>query len=237
MLQVIPVIDLLHGQVVHAKRGDRANYLPVRSALCEGSDPLTVTGALLELHPFKTMYVADLGAIQGLGGHRPALHAIRARFPGLELWVDAGLSSARELLQWSDEGLGTPILGAESIASDAELSEISARLRRDSWILSMDFRGDAFMGPPGLMEQPALWPTKVLAMNLARVGSGSGPDVELIGRLRRLAPGSAVYAAGGVRGPEDLGLAEQAGAAGALVATALHDGRLGRAALSGTPKP
>jgi phosphoribosylformimino-5-aminoimidazole carboxamide ribotide isomerase len=231
MPQVIPVIDLLHGQVVHAKRGDRAQYLPVRSALCEGSDPLVVTGALLDLHPFQIMYVADLDAIQGFGDHHDTLEALRARFPGLQLWVDAGLSCARDLLRWSQEGLGTPILGAESLAGIPELAEISTGMQRDSWILSMDFRGDAFMGPPGLMEQAALWPAKVLAMNLARVGSASGPDVELIGRLRGLAPASSVYAAGGVRGPEDLKLAEQAGAAGALVATALHDGRLGRADL------
>ncbi len=227
-MQVIPVIDLLHGQVVHARRGDRANYQPMHSVLCDGSDPLVIVAALLNLHPFGTLYVADLDAIQGLGSHRQTLGVIRARYPALELWVDAGLNSVHQLLGWQREGLGTPILGAESLASEAAMPEISARIHTQSWILSLDFRGGAFMGPPGLMEQPSLWPSRVLAMNLARVGSASGPDVDLIARLHGLAPNGSVYAAGGVRGPQDLVLAEQAGAAGALVATALHDGRIGR---------
>ncbi len=212
---------------MHAKRGDRANYQPIESALCEGSEPLAIVAALLSLHPFETMYIADLDAIQGFGDHRRILEVIRARYPELQLWVDAGLSSAHHLLQWHREGLATPILGSESLTDDPATTELSSDLHTGSWILSLDFRGGTFMGPPGLMEQPSLWPSRVLAMNLARVGSSAGPDVALIRRLRGLAPHVAVYAAGGVRGPDDLALAERAGVAGVLVATALHDGRIG----------
>jgi phosphoribosylformimino-5-aminoimidazole carboxamide ribotide isomerase len=68
-------------------------------------------------------------------------------------------------------------------------------------------------------------------MNLARVGSALGPDLELIAALRRLAPRSRWYAAGGVRNGLDLRRCREAGAAGVLVASALHDGRISRADL------
>ena len=42
---LIPVIDLMHGQVVRAVRGDRHAYRPIVSALCDGSDPVTVARA------------------------------------------------------------------------------------------------------------------------------------------------------------------------------------------------
>jgi phosphoribosylformimino-5-aminoimidazole carboxamide ribotide isomerase len=74
-------------------------------------------------------------------------------------------------------------------------------------------------------------------MNLRRVGSDAGPDFALIATLAAKAPGREVYAAGGVRSVEDLHRVASTGAAGALIATALHDGRLGPAELSQFMRP
>jgi phosphoribosylformimino-5-aminoimidazole carboxamide ribotide isomerase len=68
-------------------------------------------------------------------------------------------------------------------------------------------------------------------MTLARVGSGAGPDLERLAALRKAGGDRAIYAAGGVRDAADLAALDRAGIAGALVATALHDGRIGRAEL------
>ena len=68
-------------------------------------------------------------------------------------------------------------------------------------------------------------------MTLARVGSGAGPDLARFAAIRSVAGGRELYAAGGVRDAADLSALKRAGAAGALIATALHDGRLGRADL------
>jgi phosphoribosylformimino-5-aminoimidazole carboxamide ribotide isomerase len=67
----------------------------------------------------------------------------------------------------------------------------------------------------------------VIVIDLARVGMGTGLDLALIGRVRDAVPGVTVLAGGGVRGPDDLAQLADAGCDGALVATALHDGRLG----------
>ena len=100
-------------------------------------------------------------------------------------------------------------------------------------MLSLDFIAEEFKGPQALLADPArYWPERVLAMNLRRVGSDAGPDLALIESLAAKAPVREVYAAGGVRSVEDLERAAAAGAVGALIATALHNGRLGPAALS-----
>jgi phosphoribosylformimino-5-aminoimidazole carboxamide ribotide isomerase len=66
-------------------------------------------------------------------------------------------------------------------------------------------------------------------LTLARVSSGAGPDVDRLAAVRAIASGRRIYAAGGVRDGADLTALAGAGIAGALVATALHDGRLRRA--------
>jgi phosphoribosylformimino-5-aminoimidazole carboxamide ribonucleotide (ProFAR) isomerase len=69
----------------------------------------------------------------------------------------------------------------------------------------------------------------VIVLDLARVGMGTGPDVELIGRIRDAVPGLAVLAGGGVRDLADIARLADAGCDGVLLATAVQNGRLGPA--------
>ena len=60
---------------------------------------------------------------------------------------------------------------------------------------------------------------------------GSARILTRLAAIRSIAGGREIYAAGGVRDAADLCALKAAGAAGALIATALHDGRVGRADL------
>jgi phosphoribosylformimino-5-aminoimidazole carboxamide ribotide isomerase len=64
-------------------------------------------------------------------------------------------------------------------------------------------------------------------MTLDRVGSAGGPDLETFERLRAMAPDHTWIGAGGIRDAADLEAGAAAGAAGWLVASALHDGHIG----------
>ncbi len=64
---------------------------------------------------------------------------------------------------------------------------------------------------------------ELLVIDLARVGSRAGPPLEAVATLSAALPGVDVYAGGGVRDDRDLEALARAGAAGALVATALHE--------------
>lgn len=237
-LNLIPVVDLLKGQVVHAREGRRADYRPVQSRLCEGANAETVVDALLRLQAFRSLYIADLDAIQGLGSNLLTLERIRRRFPHLDLWVDSGIADERGLDAWLHDNIGRAVIGSETL-HDAEFLSLARKRCGDlSPVLSLDFIAEDFKGPPALIADPArYWPDRVLAMNLRRVGSNAGPDLALITTLAAKAPGREVYAAGGVRSVEDLERVAAAGAAGALIATALHDGRLGPAELSRFMRP
>ena len=74
---------------------------------------------------------------------------------------------------------------------------------------------------------------EAIVLDLARVGSGAGPDVALVRELSARFPELELLAGGGVRDAADLRALAEAGAAGALVATAVHSGALGRDALRG----
>jgi len=232
-LHLIPVIDLLDGQVVHAREGRRAEYAPIRSGLCKGAEPETIMAALLDLHPFRTFYFADLDAIQRQGSNRKIIGRLHARFPATSIWADTGIAHAAALTDWVGANLGRSVIGSESLAD----GQFMARAKRHPVVLSLDFVGETFKGPVELLQDPGLWPADVLAMNLTRVGSDAGPDLKLISMLASKQPASRVYAAGGVRCVEDLQKVKAAGAAGALLATALHDGRIGTAELSAFQAP
>jgi phosphoribosylformimino-5-aminoimidazole carboxamide ribotide isomerase len=232
-LSLIPVIDLKGGMVVHAREGRRDEYRPVRSKLTPGAEPKTIARALLDLHPFKTLYIADIDAIQQRGNNRTAIQAIRRQWPDLELWVDSGIANDAALTRWLAVDLGHPVIGSESLLDADFLLKVRARVEEVSAVLSIDYLGDEFKGPQALLDNPELyWPGRVLAMNLHRVGSDQGPDLNLIVDLAKRVPGCKVYAAGGVRSVEDLQQVAKAGASGALLASALHDGRIGSSHLA-----
>lgn len=222
-MEVVPVIDLKNGVVVHARGGARDTYQPIRTPLSPTSTPEDVVVGLLRLHPFRHLYIADLDAIERRGNHDQTCADLAARFPSLELWVDNGVGDPRTAGAWLERNLDCLVVGSES---QADLQLLQALHHHDRLILSLDFRGDSFQGAADIATTPALWPARLIAMTLTRVGAGQGPDLERLAAIRRLAPDRALFAAGGVRGPDDLRNLAHAGAAGVLVATALHAGTL-----------
>ncbi|MFH1554398.1 MAG: HisA/HisF-related TIM barrel protein [Pseudomonadota bacterium] len=228
-MQVIPVIDLKGGRVVHARQGARHLYAPIVSPLAAGSAPRAIVAALLALAPFTTLYVADLDAIAGEGDNAPAIRDLRAAFPALALWVDAGENSAAALAARHAADAGIPVVGSETLADARALAGMAGL----DFVLSLDHDAQGPRGPQEVHATPALWPRRVIAMTLAKVGSGAGPDLERLADIRArheavAAPGGAIalFAAGGVRHVGDLDTLAAMGVEGALVATALHDGRL-----------
>ena len=222
-MQVIPVIDLRSGVVVHARKGDRGSYEPLRSPLSPTSDPVDVVRGLLSAYPFPTLYVADLDAIQSHGDNFRTLRRIRDEFPALQMWVDNGAADASALHAFIEADLGTLVIGSESQGDGKLIAQ-----HRDSMriVLSLDFRGDAFQGPQEILTEPALWPHRIIVMTLARVGSDAGPDLARLAAVRSIAGEREIYAAGGVRDASDLSVLKAAGAFGALVSTALHERRI-----------
>jgi HisA/HisF family protein len=226
---IIPVIDLKGGVAVRARAGERASYAPLVTPLSPSPEPDAVARGLLGAVPARTLYVADLDAIEGRGADDAALSRIARACPGVELWVDAGFADEPSARDFLAKGIGRPVLGSES-QRHAE----PVRALGNEAVLSLDFRGEDFVGPRSLLDDPNLWPHAVIVMTLARVGTGAGPDFSRLAAIAARAGNRRVYAAGGLRGPEDLGALAERGAAGVLVASAIYDGRLTREHLIGS---
>jgi len=226
-MDIVPVIDLRGGRVVHAKRGERASYAPLRSGLLEGSEPLAVLAALLAAvaragRSAPAAYVADLDALLGGEPQWSLLEALRHASP-VPLWLDAGFDSLAAAVAAGQRGF-VPVVGSESLRTLAGLPGNGPGAR--DWVLSLDRDADGPRDRAGVLRQPQLWPESVIAMDLTRVGSEQGGVGHWLESCMRLADGHRWVAAGGVRGQGDLQALQAAGARAALVATALHAGAL-----------
>ena len=249
-MRVIPVIDLMNGVVVRGVAGRRQEYRPIRSKLVADSQPRAAARVFAEHFGFDTAYVADLDAIQFRGDAPPYFTACYERIAacGLALWLDAGVgtAAAAQHLLAAVEPLAMDVqfvIGLESLVSHLELAQIVAVLGRQRTMFCIDLEEG------NLRTQIGRWAgadaveigflamahglSRLIVLDLADVGMNGGTrTLELCRRIRHTF-GSAVEltAGGGVRGGKDLLALEDAGCDAALVASALHDGRLTRAEL------
>lgn len=238
-MDVIPVLDLRGGIVVHARKGERASYLPLHSELVTGCRPEAVLPALLAAvatatgKPAPAVYVADLDGIVDRHPQWPLLEVLRAASP-VPLWVDAGLGSAAAAMDVVRRGM-VPVVGSESLQHTNALVEIAQVLSRDTWLLSLDADGTSARDPGGSLLRSELWPARVIAMDLTRVGSTAGVPSPWLLRCMAAAPDRHWIAAGGVRHSDDLIALTHSGAQAALVATALHTRTLSPTATKNPP--
>jgi phosphoribosylformimino-5-aminoimidazole carboxamide ribotide isomerase len=223
-MNIIPVLDLMNGQVVHAKHGERNNYQPIQSVLCKSSQPLAIVEAFLELYPFKHLYIADINAIQKKCNHRNIIARIAQAFPDMEIYLDAGFSSNEEINIFNGIKV-TPVLGSESL-SNIEAYQAIKNGQQKRMLVSFDFKNDVYLGPPALLQDSTYWQNELIVMSLSKVGSQSGPDLEKLKYFKRTSPQTKIYAAGGIRDADDLEMLKRESIDGALIASAIHNGNL-----------
>jgi phosphoribosylformimino-5-aminoimidazole carboxamide ribotide isomerase len=236
--QVIPVIDVKNGQAVHAVGGNRSHYRPLQSLLHPSCVPMELVRACRDLFDLRELYLADLDAITG---QRPNLSLYRKLVgEDVHLWLDAGLKNEDDLNELVDLDHTTIVVGLETAAGPRAVRAILDRTDPSRIVISLDL----FEGVPRL-PQGANWAAtdleglsrqvldlgarRLLLLDLARVGTGRGTGTgELLSRLRESRPDVEMSVGGGVSGLEELIALQKAGAAAALIGSALHDGRIGR---------
>ncbi len=236
-MRVIPVLDLLGGQVVRGTAGRRHEYRPVQSQLTRSSEPVEVARAIHRAFGLSTFYVADLDAI---AGQLPASETFAAlRREGFQLWIDAGIRQAGDADRLADAGVDVIVAGLETIARPETLLELCGALSPSRVAFSLDLRDGRPIGDSNAWQSRDPWHIalraidarvqRVIVLDLARVGMGGGTGTEdLCRRLKTTFPHVEVIAAGGIRGIEDLQRLSRAGIDAALVASALHNARLTR---------
>jgi phosphoribosylformimino-5-aminoimidazole carboxamide ribotide isomerase len=236
-MRLIPVIDLLDGQAVHAVRGQRQQYQLVKSVLCSTSDPLAIAKAFRDRLGFNELYIADLDAIQGhsQSRHQKIIEAL-ARTDKFNIILDAGVSEVKSIRKLFDIGVRKAVIGSETLSTLRSLREIPEAIDSRRMTFSLDLRaGKVLSRCLALSEMPPLkaledlqsagW-QEVILLDLIRVGSGEGVDRSLVCEARAHFPDLHILVGGGISRPEDLPELECLGVAGVLVATAFHNGAI-----------
>ena len=224
-MDVIPVIDVRLGMAVAAVRGRRTDYQPLVTPLAAGSDPAEIACGYAALFTFPLLYVADLDGIEGRGRNAGLAGVLAAAVPNARLWIDDGTPAREAAQRMAEEQNATLVIGTESLGGLDDVAALRA-LPRDGYVLSLDFKDDRLAGPQQVLDEAQHWPHAVIVMTLARIGSGDGPDLARIAAIVARAGDRRIYAAGGVRNRADIEALHAAGAAGVLIATALHAGTI-----------
>ena len=162
--------------MVHAKAGNRADYGPVESPFGAADDPVAIARGLLAATGSPLLYIADLDAIAGTGNHFELVRGLADALQGTTVWIDAGFSHVADCAFWLPLG-ATLVIGSESLAGVDDWLEIRAGVRRKRRAVAR-FRRRRTERPGSLFDDPSLWPGRLIVMNLARVGTEAGPDLD-----------------------------------------------------------
>lgn len=220
-MQIIPVIDLKDGFVVSAQQGLRDQYQPIHSYLSASCKIEDVVNGFLSLHPFNTLYIADLNAIMRSGNNRELIDKVISDNNNIEFWIDDGL-----MIEESSSITDTrykSIIGSEN---QYRLNSYHTESIKKN-ILSLDFFPNiGYKGPVDLIENKALWPKDIIIMSLDHVGNNNGPDFERLLSFLNNYPENNIIAAGGIRNKVDLINLNKIGVNQVLIASALHSGMI-----------
>ena len=235
-MKILPVLDLMEGNVVRGVGGRREEYRPIQSVLTDRTEPLAVARAFRDRLGLAEFYVADLDAIR-FG--RPQVSIIRqlaAAFPGL--WVDVGVHQAGDA-GWLLEIPGTAaVLGLETLTGPGVVAELIEAYGPDRLVFSLDLKRGSPMGNPAAWdfrspleiagEVAEMGIENLIVLDLAQVGeSGGVSTLPLCQAIQQDFPRLRLVTGGGIRNADDLKVLRQNRLTGVLIASAFHTGTIG----------
>lgn len=232
-MKIIPVMDILTGVVVHAVRGRRSEYQPLKSVLCMSAEPVDVALAFKALG-FDELYVADLDAIMTGRPNFSVLKQIADR-AGLRLMVDAGIADLERAKKVLRSHVSKVIIGTETLPSIGFVGEAVKTFGSERVVVSLDLKGEKvlsgfelgkFSSPLSLLREfQGMRIDQIIVLDLTRVGSGEGVNMPFLKEIVKNEKVK-VFVGGGVRDLSDLAELQRVGVFGVLVATALHSGKI-----------
>ena len=201
--------------------------------LGDSADPLEVAKTFERLG-FRELYVADLDAIIDCSTSFEVLKRIADK-TGLKLMVDAGVTSMERARSLLENRVSKLVIGTETLQNKSFVGESVRVFGGDRVIVSLDLKGDEVLVRSGfdgsadpmrlLSDFKEMGVSQVIVLDLTRVGSGEGVNVDFLKKvLRNLRMD--VYVGGGIRSLADLIELKSLGVSGVLVATALHSGEI-----------
>jgi len=227
------VIDVLNGIVVHAIRGERKRYQPLRSILCKSTEPMEIA-LTFESLGFESLYLADLDAILGKPANFSLYQEIVVR-THLELMVDAGISDIAKVKKVLETGVKKIIIGSETLSSLDFLNKALKSSGEDKIIVSIDLKEAKVLSLSKTIKSMSsasfaqklsdVGIKQIILLDLSRVGTEHGTNSIVLESILEKTS-LEVFVGGGIKDIQELEELRRLGISGALIATILHNGKL-----------
>lgn len=226
-LVVIPAIDILGGKCVRLTQG---NYSDVK---VYSDDPVEVAEGFAGAGATR-VHVVDLDAARGSGDNKIVI-AEMLKHSELNLQIAGGVRSVEAADSLIDHGAQWVVMGTTAV-TDPRVFDRCARRHPRRILAALDVRGDKPAVGGWVDNAPVLigalvgrWDALPLAglilTSIDRDGTMSGPDLDTLGRVRRMT-GLDLQYSGGVSSVEDLQKAAAAGAQAVILGKAIYEGRI-----------
>jgi phosphoribosylformimino-5-aminoimidazole carboxamide ribotide isomerase len=237
---VVPVLDLMIGQVVWAKGGHRGCYAPVHSPLTHSASPVQVARAIFNQTGCDCLYVANIDSFAGATPISKVYEELVEA--GFSLWIDADWMGSLNCEERTDQILKLArqpdvrlIFSSETMSSFDEFSIISGLAQSGARpIFSLDLRNgevisksDQLTSAKPMEMISAAWQAGVrdmILLDLESVGTYGGVSTEsIIQETIASFPEAKLTSGGGVRDQSDAQRLLSAGCEHVLVASAIFD--------------
>jgi phosphoribosylformimino-5-aminoimidazole carboxamide ribotide isomerase len=228
--QPIPAIDIREGRCVRLVQGDYARERVYAEDPVEMARHWASQGA-------QRLHVVDLdGAREGLRANRRVVQRL-LNAVNVPVQVGGGIRSLQTAQELLDDGAARVVVGTAAAERLDSLREWVDTLGAECLVVGVDAR-KGLVATHGWTETTQLQATdfchtladlgvvRILYTDISRDGTLEGPNVAALSALIASENRLRVLASGGVSRVEDLRALADAGAEGAIIGTALYDGRL-----------
>ena len=232
--KIIPVIDILNSKTVHAKKGERTKYKPLKSYLFQSSNPVEIIRILRKKYNFELFYIADLDSIIKKAPNFQILKEI-LKISNIEFILDPGIVDLEDISNFLRFRIKNLILGLETIKSFKTIIQSLQILNQNNIIISVDmYNGQILSNAKEIKTQnpiklikkfESIGIKKIILLDLFRVGQKIGGIPQLYLDILHNFNGD-VYVGGGIKNYTDILKIKEQNFSGVLIATALYDGTI-----------
>ena len=224
-MEIYPAIDVMGGKVVRLLRGDYGASTTYGHSVGDQLSAWKQAGA-------RWVHVIDLDGART--GNPDAGLWRKVAGQGVSVQLGGGIRGVSDVEAALACGVTRVIMGTSAVWSPAVLGDAIGRSSPDRVVAAIDVRDGRAGGEGWLDEGRDMAPVvegvmeagveAFLVTAISRDGTMTGPDMELLDRVRGLAPDVEILAAGGIASMEDLRLLAAVGVDGAVIGRALYEG-------------
>ncbi len=221
---IIPVIDLMNGECVSGKSGNRNTYTKLKSIY--GDNPISIAQNLKN-DGAQLIYVADLDKIENKGDNTELISQINNILPVL---LDNGISNLSDI---NNKNICTYyILATETMESIDDAINIFKNIDNKKLVISVDIKNNELLLRNKSIKLDDIIrlitevnPQYIILLNISQVGTKKQNENLIIKKIIQETPNTKHILGGGITN-EAIQKYKLEGIENFLIGTVLHEGNL-----------